>query len=257
MKIATYNANSIRLRIPLIFKWLETHQPDVLCVQETKVQDHDFPHSAFESAGYQVVFKGQKSYNGVAIVAKHPIESVEFGLSDNGPADEPRIIKAVVGSVNIVNTYIPQGYLPDTDKYAYKLEWFKRLRGYFEQHFTPTDLVVWVGDLNVAPEAIDVHDPVRLLGHVCFNPQVTAALQEVMAWGFTDVFRQHCKGAGQYSFWDYRFPTTVKQNLGWRLDHIMATKPLAALSTACYIDKEPRTQPQPSDHTFVVAEFNV
>jgi exodeoxyribonuclease III len=102
-----------------------------------------------------------------------------------------------------------------------------------------------------------VHDPVRLLGHVCFNPQVTAAMNEVMAWGFTDVFRQHCKEAGQYSFWDYRFSATVKQNLGWRLDHIMATKPLAAKSTACSIDKEPRMQPQPSDHTFVIAEFDV
>ena len=257
MKIATYNANSIRLRMPIVLNWLEKNSPDVLCIQETKVQDHDFPKSAFESAGYQVVFKGQKSYNGVAIASKHPIENIEYGLDDGGPADEARIIKAVVKNVSIVNTYVPQGYLPDTDKYAYKLDWFKRLRGYFERHFTPEDLLVWVGDLNVAPEAIDVHDPVRLLGHVCFNPQVQAAMNEVMAWGFVDIFRQHCKEAGQYSFWDYRFPTTVKQNLGWRLDHIMATKPLAATSTACSIDKEPRTQPQPSDHTFVVAKFCV
>ncbi|MDO8303042.1 MAG: exodeoxyribonuclease III [Sedimentisphaerales bacterium] len=257
MKIATYNANSIRLRMPLILKWLATHQPDVLCVQETKVQDHDFPKEAIESAGYQVVFKGQKSYNGVAILSKHPLKNVACGLDDSGPADEPRLITAVVGKVAIVNTYVPQGYLPDSDKYAYKLEWFKRLRSYFERHFKPTDMVVWVGDLNVAPEAIDVHDPVRLMGHVCFNPQVTAALYDVMAWGFTDVFRQHCKEAGQYSFWDYRMPGTVKHNLGWRLDLIMATKPLAKKSLGCSIDKEPRTQPQPSDHTFVVAEFDV
>jgi exodeoxyribonuclease III len=257
MKIATYNANSVRLRLPMVLKWLEKHSPDVLCIQETKVQDPDFPRSAIESAGYQVVFKGQKSYNGVAILSKHPIEDVAYGLDDGGPADEARLIKAVVGKVNVVNTYLPQGYLPDTDKYAYKLEWFKRLRAYFERHFKPTDLLVWVGDLNVAPEAIDVHDPVRLLGHVCFNPQVQAALSDVMAWGFTDVFRMHCKEAGQYSFWDYRFPSTVKNNLGWRLDHIMAAKPLAERSSACYIDKDPRTQPNPSDHTFVVAEFDL
>ena len=204
-----------------------------------------------------VAFRGEKSYNGVAIIAKSPLKDVEHGLDDGGPADEARIIKAVVKKVNIVNTYVPQGYLPDTDKYAYKLEWLKRLRAYFERHFKPTDLMVWVGDLNVAPESIDVHDPVRLLGHVCFNPQVQAALQDVMAWGFVDVFRQHCKEAGQYSFWDYRFSKTVKQNLGWRLDHIMATKSLAKKSTACYIDKEPRMQANPSDHTFVIADFDV
>jgi exodeoxyribonuclease-3 len=256
MKIATYNANSIRPRMPVILKWLETHQPDVLCIQETKVQDSEFPHLAFESAGYKCAFRGQKSYNGVAIISKTPLIDVEYGLDDGGPADEARIIRAVIKTVNVVNTYVPQGYLPDTDKFAYKLEWFKRLRAYFERHFRPTDLVVWVGDLNVAPEAIDVHDPVRLLGHVCFNPKVQAALKDAMAWGFVDVFRKHCKEAGQYTFWDYYYAKNLKKNLGWRLDHIMATKSLARKSTACYIDKEPRMMPNPSDHTFVVAEFD-
>lgn len=257
MKIATYNVNSIRPRMPIVLEWLAKHQPDVLCLQETKVQDFEFPKLSFQSAGYEVIFKGQKSYNGVAIIANSPLKDVEYGLDDGGPADEPRIIKAVVKNINIVNTYVPQGYLPDTDKFAYKLEWFKRLRAYFERHSKPTDPVVWVGDLNVAPEAIDVHDPVRLMGHVCFNPQVQAALREVMDWGFVDVFRIHCKEAGQYTYWDYRFSKTVKQNLGWRLDHIMAAKPLAKKSTACYIDKEPRMQNCPSDHTFVVAEFDI
>ena len=257
MKIATYNANPIRPRMPVILKWLQKHQPDVLCVQETKVLDSEFPKMAFESAAYECVFRGQKSYNGVAIISKTAIKDVEYGLDDDGPADEARIIKAVVGKVNIVNTYVPQGYLPDTDKFAYKLEWFRRLKAYFERHFKPSDLVVWVGDLNVAPEAIDVHDPVRLLGHVCFNPQVQAALKDVMAWGLVDVFRMHCKEAGQYTFWDYYFASTLKKNLGWRLDHIMATKSLAKKSKACYIDKEPRLASNPSDHTFVAAEFDV
>ena len=211
----------------------------------------------FESEGYKCVYRGQKSYNGVAIASKSQLENVEYGLDDGGPADEPRIIKAVVKGVNIVNTYVPQGYLPQSEKYAYKLEWFKRLKAYFERHFKPDDLVVWCGDLNVAPEAIDVHDPVRLLGHVCFNPQVQAALKDVMAWGFVDLFRMHCKEPGQYTFWDYYFASTLEKNLGWRLDHIMATKPLANKSTACYIDKEPRMQQSPSDHTFVVAEFDL
>ena len=257
MKIATFNANSIRPRMPIILKWLAIHQPDVLCLQETKVQDQNFPAMDFEAEGYKCVYRGQKSYNGVAIASKEKMQNVEYGFDDGGPADEPRIIKAAVKGVNIVNTYVPQGYLPQSEKYAYKLEWFKRLKAYFQRHFKPNDLILWCGDLNVAPENIDVHDPVRLMGNVCFNPQVQAALKDVVAWGFIDLFRMYCKEPGQYTFWDYYFASTLEKNRGWRLDHIMVTKPLADKSTACYIDKEPRMQKSPSDHTFLVAEFDL
>lgn len=255
MKIGSFNVNSIRSRLPIVLRWLAKNRPDVLCVQETKVQDVDFPAEAFDNAGYKYVFKGQKSYNGVAIFSKTKIKNVKFGFK-NEPKDESRLIAAEIGSIFVVNTYVPQGDSPESEKFQYKLNWFKRLSKFFKKNLASTDSVVWVGDLNVAPQPIDVYDPKALLGHVCFCPEVTQALNEVVQWGFVDVFRMHCKEAGQYTFWDYRMPNAFKRNLGWRLDHIMATKPLAKKCTACYIDKEPRSKEKPSDHTIIVAEFN-
>jgi len=256
MKIATFNVNSLRVRLPIVLQWLRDHRADVLCVQETKVQDVDFPAEAFDDIGYNYVFKGQKSYNGVAIFSKHPMENVLCGFSQE-PRDEARLIRAQVDGVIIVNSYVPQGYLADSDKFQYKLRWFDRLLEYFQQNFSPDDAVLWVGDLNIAPEPIDVHDPETLLGHVCFHPDVHKALKKVMAWGFVDVFRKHCKEAGQYTFWDYRMRYPLERNAGWRLDHLMATASLAQRSTACYIDREPRAARRPSDHTPVIAEFDL
>lgn len=255
MKVATFNVNSLRMRLPIVLKWLGEHKPDILAVQETKVQDVDFPSDAFENTEYKYVFKGQKSYNGVAIFSKHKITDVQFGLDDE-PTDAARLIKAKINRLSIVNTYIPQGQSPESEKFQYKLEWFGRLLKFFRKHFKATDPVLWVGDFNIAPEPIDIYDPEALYGHVCFHPEVHKALEKVMQWGFTDVFRLHCKEAGQYTFWDYRDRNSVRRNLGWRLDHIMATKPLVKKSTACYIDKDPRLAEKPSDHTILVAEFN-
>jgi exodeoxyribonuclease III len=256
MKVATFNVNSIRARLPIVLDWLRAAAPDVLAVQETKVQDPSFPAEAFDEIGYRSVFKGQKSYNGVALFSLHPIEEVEFGLEDE-PRDASRLLKASVHGLTIVNTYVPQGYLPNSDRYRYKLEWFSRLAAYFRSHFQPSDPVLWVGDLNVAPQAIDVYDPEALLGHVCFNPEVQKALEAIMAWGFTDLFRLRCSDAGQYSFWDYRASNAFQRNLGWRLDHIMGTRPLAEKCLRCTIDKGPRGAVRPSDHTPVVAEFDL
>ena len=256
MKVASFNVNSLRARLPIVLRWLTEHQPDILCLQETKVQDIDFPTGEFNKTGYKYVFKGQKSYNGVATFSKSSITNVEFGLPDE-PKDEARLIKAEINGIVIINTYVPQGYLPESEKFEYKLNWFDRLHRYFKKNFKPTDPVLWMGDFNIAPQPIDVYDPGALLGHVCFHPEVHKALDKVLKWGFVDVFRLHCSEAGQYTFWDYRLPNSFKRNLGWRLDHIMATKPLAANSTACYIDKEPRTADRPSDHTLLVAEFNL
>jgi len=255
MKIATFNVNSLRARLHIVLPWLAKHQPDVLCLQETKVQDTDFPTDELDKTGYKYVFKGQKSYNGVAIFSKNPITNVEFGFRDE-PRDEARLIKVETDSIVIVNTYVPQGVSPDSEKFQYKLEWFERLYTFFKKHFKPSDPVIWVGDLNIAPQPIDVFDPDALWGQVCFHPEVQKALTKVLQWGFIDVFRSHCNEAGQYTFWDYRLPNSFKRNLGWRLDHIMATKPLAEKCTACYIDKEPRTLDKPSDHTPLVGEFN-
>jgi len=262
MKVATFNVNSLRARLTLVLQWLSEHQPDILCLQETKVQDIDFPTDELAQTGYkwawpfcEYVFKGQKSYNGVATFSKSPITNVEFGFHDE-PRDEARLIKVETNGIVIVNTYVPQGVSPDSDKFQYKLEWFERLYALFKKHFKPSDPVIWVGDLNIAPQPIDVYDPVALQGHVCFHPEVHKALDKVMQWGFVDVFRLHCSEAGHYTFWDYRLPNSFKRNLGWRLDHIMATKQLAENCTACYIDKEPRTAERPSDHTPIIAEFD-
>jgi len=255
MKVASFNVNSLRQRLPIVLRWLNEHRPDVLCLQETKVQDADFPGDAFEATGYKYVFKGQKSYNGVAIFSRSEIGEVEFGFKDE-PKDQARLIKAEINGVVIVNTYVPQGYLPESEKFEYKLGWFSRLGEFFDKNFKPSDAVLWVGDFNVAPEAIDVYDPEGLLGHVCFHPEVHKALKTVCQWGFVDVFRKHCSQAGQYTFWDYRLRNSVERNLGWRLDHIMATKPLAEKCTTCYIDKQQRLAEKPSDHTPIVAEFD-
>jgi exodeoxyribonuclease-3 len=256
MKVATFNTNSLRARLHVVPQWLSKHQPDVLCLQETKVQDVDFPTSQFDQIGYKYVFKGQKSYNGVATLSKNTITKVEYGFQDE-PRDEARLIKAEIKGIVIVNTYVPQGVSPDSEKFQYKLKWFDRLHRYFKENFKPTDPILWMGDFNIAPQPIDVYDPEGLLGHVCFHPEVHKALDKVLQWGFVDVFRIHCSEAGQYTFWDYRLPNSFKRNLGWRLDHIMATQPLAEKSTACYIDKQPRTANRPSDHTPLIAEFNM
>jgi len=254
MKVASFNVNSLRMRLEVVLCWLGKFEPDVLCVQETKVQDVDFPGEAFEGSGYKYVFKGEKKYNGVAIFSKSEITKVEFGFADE-PKDEARLIKCEIKGIVIINTYVPQGYSPESEKFEYKLKWFKRLGQYFKKNFKPSDPVLWVGDFNIAPERIDVYEPDGLLGHVCFHPEVHKALKKVMEWGFTDVFRKHCKEAGQYTFWDYRM-NAFRRNLGWRLDHIMTTEELANKSTACYIDKEPRLVERPSDHTPIVAEFD-
>jgi len=254
MKAASFNVNCLRAREPLVLNWLKQKRPDILCVQETKVQDEEFPVDGFEKAGYRCVFKGQKSYNGVAIFSRKKLTDLSFGFEEE-PADEARLIKARYREIYIVNTYVPQGYKPESEKFQYKLNWFRRLRAYFENNFRPDEPLLWMGDFNVAPAAIDVYEPDMLWGHVCFNERVQQALKEVMDWGFVDVFRKHCKQEGHYTYWDYRLRGSVKRNLGWRLDHILATMPLAEKSTACYIDKNPRLEDRPSDHTPIVAEF--
>ena len=256
-KVATFNANSIRSRLPIVLDWLEAQAPDILCLQETKVQDEHFPADAFAGAGYRIIFRGQKAYSGVALASKEEPEDVFFGLDDGGEPDEARLVCAVYRGIPVVNTYVPQGTATDSPNFQYKLEWFRRLHSFFERHYTPKKPLLWCGDLNVAPDPIDVHDPKRLLGHVCFHPEVHKALRDVMAWGFVDVFRKHCPGPEQYTFWDYRVRDAVERGLGWRVDHVMATRPLAERSITAYIDIEARLRPKPSDHTFVVAEFRI
>ncbi len=256
-KIATYNANSIRARMPFLLDWLTRESPDVLCVQETKVQDKDFPEAPLREAGYHVAYRGQKSHAGVAILSREPLTNVVGGFAEE-PHDAPRLLRGTYGPVAIVNTYVPQGRDAESEHFAYKLGWFGRMRALFEQEYAPEQWLVWVGDFNVATEDIDVHDPDRLRGHVDFHPEAQAALDAVRQWGFVDVFRRHHPDEpGQYSYWDYRARNPIERGIGWRVDHIWATAPLAERSTTAWIDVEARQSERPSDHTFMVAEFDL
>lgn len=256
MKIASFNVNSIRARLEIVLEWMKKESPDVLCVQETKTVDDDFPREPFMDIGYQTAYRGEKSYNGVAIFSKLPMEKVRIGFNDN-ESEGTRMITAVVNSIPIVNTYIPQGYDPMSEKYKFKLDWFRRLYDYFNNTYRPAQPLLWLGDFNVAPEPGDVHDPERLLGQVGYHPDEHAALRRFKEWGFVDVFRMHQTGPGQYTFWDYRVKNGVKRKLGWRVDHIWATRPLAEKSVNAWIDIGPRLKERPSDHTPVVAEFEI
>ena len=257
MKIASFNANGIRARLPVLLEWLEKVFPDVLCIQETKVQDPDFPRKSFEEQGYYCHFKGQKSYNGVAILSKEKPDVVRIGFKEGDVTEESRLIMCRIKGISVVDTYVPQGQDPKSGKFAYKLDWLKRLKAYFQEHFMPDEALVWTGDFNVAPESIDVYDPAKLLGSVGYHPEEHKVLQYVKDWGFVDVFRKHNSEAKQYTFWDYRIPNSVKNGLGWRLDHIWTTEALAKKSKNAWIDIEPRLHQRPSDHTFVVAEFDI
>lgn len=257
MKIATFNANGIRARLSILLEWLDKELPDVLCLQETKVPDEAFPRQAIEDRAYHCTFRGQKAYNGVAILSKSPPEQASFGFGDGDVAEEPRLVAVKIGDIWIVNTYVPQGYAPESEKFQYKLHWLQRLKDYFAAHFEPASPLLWAGDFNVAPAPEDVYDPKRLLGKVGFHPQEHEALAAVQAWGFVDVFRKHEKADKMYTFWDYRIPGAVKRGLGWRIDHVWATPALAEKSTGAWIDMAPRLSHKPSDHTFVVAEFDM
>lgn len=256
MKIASFNVNSIRARMPVVLRWLDENKPDVLCIQETKVTDADFPRADIEGAGYHAVFRGEKSYNGVAILSREPLADVRYGFDGAGGDEGTRLITARMGDVHMVTTYVPQGYDPASEKFQYKLQWFERLRAHLENNFSRDEQLVWLGDFNVAPEPIDVHDPVRLLGSIGYHPDEHRALARVKEWGFVDVFRRHRPEGGQYTFWDYRVRDAVKKKVGWRIDHIWATATLAKKSTDAYIDVEPRLWERPSDHTVIVASFD-
>ena len=258
LRVATYNANSIRARMGLILDWLAKESPDIVCVQETKVQDKDFPAAPIQEAGYRVVFKGQKAHAGVAIVSRKEPQEVAYGIPDGEEPDEARLIRATIDGIAVVNTYVPQGRDAESDYFQYKLRWFERLRAFFERHYAPDQPLVWMGDFNVAAEPIDIYDPKGLEGHVDYHPDARAALERVREWGFVDVFRRHHAGEpGQYTYYDYRARNPVERGVGWRVDHIWATQVLAEKSTGAWIDLEPRRMERPSDHTVLAADFRI
>lgn len=251
---ATFNCASIRARVEQVIAWLGSHPVDVLCLQETKVEDAAFPVMDFRMAGYEVTFRGQRGRNGVAIASREKPTQVGWGL-DGGREDEARLIWAEVHGIPVVNTYVPQGQATDSAEFAYKLDWLDRLQDFFARRYSPQAPLLWLGDFNVAPEPIDVYAPDMFGNASDFHPAARAALERIRAWGFVDVFRQLHPEPGQYTYWDYRMRGSLTHNHGWRIDHIWATAPLAARATSAWIDVEARCAPRPSDHTFLVAEF--
>lgn len=255
MRFATFNCNSIRARLQIIINWLDKEKPDILCLQETKVQDKDFPVKRLEATGYHVIFKGQKSYNGVAILSRHDPVDVRTYLEN--PEEDARFLSAVICNIPVLNVYVPQGFSPESEKFIYKLAWLKNLLDHLNGNYDPTQDLILAGDFNVALEAKDVYDPEGLKGEVGFHPEEQAALRKLLNWGLVDIFRKHEPNGGHYTFWDYRIPNAFKRKMGWRIDYILATSSLAHKSKGCWIDTEARLLPKPSDHTFLVAEFDV
>src|SRR5690242_16707603 len=190
MKIATFNVNSIRRRLPIVLDWLSVHQPDVMCLQETKVQDQEFPAHAILEAGYHSVFRGMKGYNGVATLSRHKPERVLHGLHEGPDNEDARVVLTVVDGIPIVNTYVPQGSTITSEKYVFKLEWFARIRRYFATQLDPNAPAIWLGDLNIAPEPIDVYHPDRRVNDVDFHIDARNAYRQAAGWGFVDVFRK-------------------------------------------------------------------
>ncbi len=254
MKIATYNVNSIRKRLPVVLDWLERHDPDVLCLQETKVQDSEFPLLELLATGRHVTFRGYKAYNGVATITRREPELVAHGLCEGPDNEDDRILLTVVDGIPIVNTYVPQGQRVGAEKYAFKLEWFRRVKRYFDERLDPNRPAVWLGDLNVAPEPIDVYHPERRVNEPDFHIDARNAYKDAVSWGFIDLFRARYPERVQYTYWDY-FRNSYRDNRGWRIDHILATQPLAAKCIAVDVDTAPREAESASDHTVLWAEF--
>jgi exodeoxyribonuclease III len=238
----------------LVLDWISTHNPDVMCLQETKVQDQDFPSAVFRDAGYHATFRGMKGYNGVATLTRQKPERILHGLHEGPDNEDARILQTVVQDIPIINTYVPQGYSINSEKYSFKLAWFERVRRYFETQLNPEKPAIWLGDLKVAPEPMDVYHHEKRVNDVDFYIGPRTAYKEAVAWGFIDVFRKLHPDRVQYTYWDY-FRNAFERNFGWRIDHILATAPLADRCQIADVDLEPRKAGGASDHTVVWAEF--
>jgi len=255
MIIATWNINSIRMRLPRLVSYLQRRQPDVLCLQETKVVDDDFPVEAIRGAGYEVVFRGQKTYNGVAILSRRPCTDVVRAMPDEGPDAEARLLAAGVDGVQVVNVYVPNGGEVGSAKYAFKLEWLARLRQFLDSSFRPGSPLAVCGDYNVAPEDRDVWDPEQWRGQILCSDPERRALAHVQEWGLQDSLRLHRRESGIYTWWDYR-GGAFHRGWGLRIDHILVSAPLATRCSGVEVDRDERKGEKPSDHAPVVATFS-
>jgi exodeoxyribonuclease-3 len=253
MQLVAWNINSIRAREERLLAWLKLHDPDVVCLQELKCTAEQFPYEAIEAAGYHAAVHGQKTYNGVAILSKTPIEDVAVGFEDGGDESMSRVIGGTVGGTRIVSVYVVNGKSIDSDKYELKLEWLGRLHD-FVQRQDRTQPFAICGDYNIVPDERDVAKKEAWDGGVLFNEDLSARFQALLDLGLVDTFRTHHQDGGVYSWWDYRMLGFPKNN-GLRIDHILATPALAETSVDAYVDRDERKGSKPSDHAPVVTVF--
>jgi len=251
MRLATWNVNSLAVRLPQLLDWLAANPVDALVLQETKLTDDKFPVAELQAAGYAVAFHGQKTYNGVALLSRG---AAAEGLLKNIPgfADEQaRVITGTVAGVRVIGGYFPNGQAPDSDKFVYKMAWLEALRGFVQSELAAHPRLVLMGDFNIAPEDRDAYDPVALAGTIHLTPEERAHFQALLGLGLVDAFRLFEQPPKSYSWWDYRM-LAFRKNQGLRIDHILVSDALKPAVAACAIDKDPRRNERPSDHAPVV-----
>ncbi len=254
MRIASWNVNSLKVRLPQVLDWLERHRPDALCLQELKLEDANFPKAEIEAAGYRCAYFGQKTYNGVAILSREPATATTYGVP--GYEDpQRRVISASIGELRLVCAYVPNGQSVDSDKYRYKLDWLAAFGAWIERELAAHPRLAVLGDYNIAPEDRDVHDPKAWEGQVLVSPAEREAFRRLTGLGLRDGFRLFEQPDKSFSWWDYRM-NGFKRNLGLRIDHILLSPALADHCSGCFIDLEPRRAERPSDHAPVVADIN-
>jgi exodeoxyribonuclease-3 len=253
MKLATWNVNSLKVRLPQLLEWLAAQGPDVVCLQETKLEDKAFPRMELEAAGYQSAFAGQKTYNGVAILARRQPQDVVAGIPGFTDAQQ-RLIAATIDGTRVVCAYFPNGQSVGSDKYEYKLRWIGALTAWLREELERYPRLALLGDYNIAPEERDVHDPKAREGQVLFSAPERAAFRALLDLGLQDAFRLFEQPEKTYTWWDYRM-LAFRRNAGLRIDHILLSAPLADACTGCGVDKVPRKAERPSDHAPVIAEL--
>lgn len=254
-KLATWNVNSLTVRLPHVLDWLAANQPDVLCLQETKQEDSKFPYAALKEAGYNAVHNGQKTYNGVAILSPHIIENVQFNLP-NFEDEQKRIVAATIAGIRVICAYVVNGQALGSDKYQYKLNWLNALHHWVANELNAHEKLAILGDYNIAPDDRDCHDPVAWQGQVLVSEAEREAFKKLLGLGLHDSFRLFNDEAKQFSWWDYRM-MAFRRNMGMRIDHILVSEALKPLCQQCVIDKAPRKLERPSDHTPVILTLTI
>ena len=254
MKIVTWNVNSLRTREDLVLNWIEAHEPDVVCLQETKTTDQQFPEDAFGDLDYDVVYFGQRSYNGVAIAARNVIDDVVKGMPGEGPDDDRRLIAATIDGIRIINIYLPNGQSYQSEKYQFKLNWIDRLQSFIESGPPAEEPVVLLGDFNIAPRDVDVHIGYGTGEQLFISSEERMRYQRLLDWGFTDTLLHFSSERQPFTWWDYR-GASFERNLGMRIDHILASAPVMRRSLSCTVDRNARSLSQPSDHAPVILEI--